>query len=132
MEIIITGWDLDSYLELKHEGVFSEEEYKDTIRPDALLLKNYPDNPKFENDKFWSIATDRTGKKIKDGYKMKWHQIGNGKVQLRLTVGIFDDAFLCEAYVKRDESYERRKLAKFNTRLELIRRGTYAENGRLS
>lgn len=132
MEIFITGWALDSYLELKHERVFSEEEYKDTIRPDALLLKNYPDSPKFENDKFWSIATDRTGKKIKDGYKMKWHQIGNGKVQLRLTVGIFDDAFLCEAYVKRDESYERRKSAKFKTRLELIRRGTYAENGRLS
>lgn len=132
MEIIITGWALNSYLELKHAGVFSQKEYWETLRPDVLRLKDYPDDPKFKSDKFWSIATDRTGRKIDDGYKLKWHQIGHGKVQLRLTVGIFSDAFLCEAYVKKDEKYEKRKAAIFKTRLELIRRGTYPENGRLS
>lgn len=34
MEIIITQWALDSYLELKAETVFIVEEYKDVIRPD--------------------------------------------------------------------------------------------------
>lgn len=132
MEIIITAWALDSYLDMKHNRVFSKEEYRDTIRPDVSLLKDYPDDPKFKNDKFWSVATDRTGNKIENGYKMKWHQIGHGKVQLRLSVGIFSDAFLCEAYVKKDEKHEKRKLAIFKIRLELIRRGAYTENGRLS
>ena len=40
MEIIITGWALDSYLELKHNKSFSAEHYKTIIRPDVLLLKN--------------------------------------------------------------------------------------------
>jgi hypothetical protein len=133
VEIIITGWALNSYLELKHQRVFSKEEYIGTIRPDALRLKNYPDDPKFKNDKFWSIATDRTGNKIQDGYKMKWHQIGNGKVQLRLTVGIFgDDAFLCEAYVKENSKAENRKMARFKVYLQKIRNNEYVGNGRLS
>jgi hypothetical protein len=42
MEIILTAWALDSYLELKHGNVFTDQEYKATIRPDVLLLKNYP------------------------------------------------------------------------------------------
>ena len=39
MKIVITAWALDSYLDLKHSGVFSSEEYKTKIRPDVLLLK---------------------------------------------------------------------------------------------
>ena len=132
MDVIITSWALNSYLEMKYSRVFSCTEYKNTIRPDVLLLKNFPDDPNFKNNKFWSIATDRTGNKIQNGYKMKWHQIGNGNVQLRLSVGMFSDAFLCEAYVKKDEKYDKRKAAIFKTRLELIKRGTYTENGRLS
>lgn len=132
MEIIITGWALNSYLELKHGGVFSEEEYKNTIRPDAVLLKSYPNHAKFENDKFWSIATDRGGNKIQDGYKMKWHQVGNGRVQLRLTVGMLFDAFLCEAYVKGNPGAEKRKMARFKVYLQKIRCNEYVENGRLS
>ncbi len=132
MEVIITNWALNSYLEMKHSKVFSREEYKETIRPDVLRLKNYPDDPKFENDKFWSIATDRTGNKIQDGYKMKWHQIGNGRVQLRLTVGLFSDAFLCEAYVKENPKAEQRQMARFKVYLQKIRQNEYVENGRLS
>ena len=63
---------------------------------------------------------------------MKWHQIGNGRVQLRLPVGIFTEAMLCEAYVKGNPKEERRKLARFKTHLELIRRGQFTECGRLS
>ena len=44
MEIIITAWASDSYLELKRDGVFSIEEYKNVIRPDALRLKNFPND----------------------------------------------------------------------------------------
>jgi len=132
MEIIITAWALDSYLDMKHHRVFSDEEYKKIIRPDALRLENYPDDPKFKNSKFWSIATDQNGNNIEDGYKMKWHQIGNGKVQLRLTVGIFCDAFLCEAYVKGDSKTEKRKMARFKVYLKLIRDNEYTENGRLT
>ena len=69
---------------------------------------------------------------LEDGYKMKWHQIGNGKVQLRLTVGIFAEAFLCEAYVKNDPKTEKRKMARFKVYLEKIRRNEYTENGRLA
>lgn len=132
MEIIITAWALNSYLELKHKRVFSDKEYKNTLRPDALRIKNYPDDPRFKNDKFWSIATEPNGNKIEDGYKMKWHQIGNGKVQLRLTVGVLCDAFLCEAYVKENPKVEKRKMARFKVYLKLIKDNEYTENGRLT
>ncbi|HSV43491.1 MAG TPA: hypothetical protein VLJ10_02960 [Candidatus Bathyarchaeia archaeon] len=132
MEVIITGWAFNSYLEMTHNRVFGKAEYKNRIRPDVLRLKNYPDDSRFENDKFWSIATDRTGNKIRDGYKMKWHQVGDGRVQLRLTVGIFSGAFLCEAYVKNDPKAEKRYMARFKVYLQKIRLNEYVENGRLS
>lgn len=132
MDIIITSWALDSYLEMKHNRVFSKEEYKKIIRPDVLRLKDYPDDPKFENEKFWSIVADQSHNKIENGYKMKWHQIGSGKIQLRLTVGMFCNAFLCEAYVKRNAKAEQRKIARFKVFLQLIRQNQYTENGRLS
>jgi hypothetical protein len=62
---------------------------------------------------------------------MKWHQVGNGKVQLRLPVGMMNEAYLCEAYVKGDPKKEKRKLEKFRTHLELIRRNQFTECGRL-
>ena len=95
MEIVITSWALDSYLDLKHRQVFTDQEYKTKIRPDVLLLKNYPTEIKFQNSKFWSQATDRSNNRIPDGFKMKWHQVGSGKIQLRLPVGIFSEALLC-------------------------------------
>ena len=62
---------------------------------------------------------------------MKWHQIGNGRVQLRLTMGIFSDAFLCEAYVKENSKAEKRQMARFKVYLQKIRQNECVENGRL-
>lgn len=133
MEIIITQWALDSYLDLKAENVFTVEEYKDVLRPDVLRLQGYPADPKFKQGKFWSPAQDRNGGVIADGYKMKWHQIGNGRVQLRLTVGIFgNECILCEAYVKKDDKVDNRKLARFKVYLDLIRQGSYTVRGKLT
>ena len=132
MKIVITAWALDSYLDLKHSGVFSSEEYKTKIRPDVLLLKQYPPgDTKFQNSKFWSVATDASRKWIHDGYKMKWRQVGNGKVQIRLCVGIVDEAILCEAFMKKTTKQEKRKLEVFRTHLDLIRLNQYTESGRL-
>lgn len=132
MDIVVTAWALDSYLNLKHTHVFTDQEYKGMIRPDVELLKTYPTDTKFQNGKFWSIATDGKGSKIPDGFKMKWHQVGAGNVQMRLPVGMFAEAYLCEAYVKTDPKKEKRMMAKFKTHLELIRRGQFTECGRLS
>ena len=63
---------------------------------------------------------------------MKWHQVGPGKVQMRLPTGMFAEAYLCEAYVKTDPKKEKRMMAKFKAHLELLRRGQFNECGRLS
>jgi hypothetical protein len=131
MEIVITAWGLDSYLELRHANQFSAADYKKTIRPDVLLLKGFPEPADFANSKFWSPA-DYSGAAIIGGFKMKWHNLGDRRIQLRLSVGMMDEAFLLHAYVKTDPKAEARQLAKFKTRLELIRRGQYTECGRLS
>ncbi len=133
MEIIITQWALDSYLELKNRQVFTDEEYRASIRSDVLRLKIFPDDPKFKQSKFWSPANDQNGKVIMGGYKMKWHNMGNGNVQLRLTVGILNgQCLLCEAYDKQNEKQELRKLARFKTYLDLIRSGNYITRGKLT
>ena len=110
MEVLITGWALNSYLELVSDGAFSKAEYKTTIRPDVERLKDYPDDVKFSQGKFWSVAIDSRGLTIADGYKMKWHNMGNGKVQIRLPVAMLSEAVLCEAYVKNDPKREKRRL----------------------
>lgn len=133
MEIIITQWALDSYLDLEGQKGFTRQEYLEVIRPDVMFLQNYPHDPKFQNGKFWSQARDRSGVIIPAGYKMKWHQIGDGRVQLRLTVGILNgQCFLCEAYVKKNEKMEIRNLSKFKSILELIRLGKYTVRGKLT
>jgi len=129
MDVVITSWALNSLLDLKKQRVFTDQEYWKELRPDALLLNNYPNNTKFNNDKFWSSTKDGKGNPIRHGYKMKWHQIGTGKVQLRLPVGLFKQAFLCEAYVKSNEKIEKRKLAKFKAHLQMIQSGNYTKCG---
>lgn len=49
MNIVISQWALDAYLDLKSRQIFSPQEYWGTIRPDALLLRQYPLAPKFKN-----------------------------------------------------------------------------------
>ncbi len=118
---------------MKAENVFTIDEYKEAIRPDVLRLREYPIDPKFKQGKFWSKAQNKNGEMIPNGFKMKWHQVGNGKVQLRLTVGMFgDECFLCEAYVKKDDKVDKRKLAKFKGYIELIRQGRYMIRGKLT
>ncbi len=132
MDVLITQWALDSYLDLKADNVFTDEEYKEILRPDVLLLRQYPNDQKFKQGKFWSPANDSGSGIISNGYKMKWHQIGNGRVQLRLTVAILDNkCFLCEAYVKKDDKVDIRKLLKFKGYIQLIRQGCYTVRGKL-
>ena len=125
MDIVITEWGLNAYLELKARGAFSAWEYREKIRPDVLLLRIYPNHPRFLQANFWSPE-------ILEGYKMKWHQMGNGKVLIRLPVGLLGTAYLCEAYVKLDPKQEARMMARFKTHLQLIRLGRFTERGRLS
>jgi hypothetical protein len=133
VDINITGWALDSYLDLKRANVFSEEEFQQIIKPDVLRLLKYPNDAKFSNNKFWSPAAEKSGVIIADGYKMKWHQVGDGKVQLRLTVGLIgNEAYLCEAYVKRDDKFDNRMLARFKVYLKLIRQGQFKIRGKLT
>ena len=47
VKIIITQWALDAYLELKHNNVFTQTYYQEQLRPDALFLADYPNDPKF-------------------------------------------------------------------------------------
>lgn len=132
MDIIITQWALDSYLDLKAQRVFTDSDYRQQLRPDILLLQDYPNNIKFRRPKFWSVAQDSPGRIIADGYKMKWHQVGQGKVQMRLPVSMRNAAYLCEAYVKHNTKQELRQLARFKTYLQIIRQNKHTECGRLS
>ena len=130
MEIVITEWALQSYLDLI--DVFTPEEYEKTLRPDAECLKDFPNNPKFNNNKFWGPCKDKGGKIIHQGYKMKWHNIGSGRIQLRLLVVMtHDSAYLCNAYVKDNVNTDFREMAKLKTKIQLINDGRFAFRGRL-
>ena len=132
MEIIITEWALDSYLELWQKREFSAKDYKEVIRPDVLLLKSFREPAQFDNNKFWSPA-EVNGTAIPGTFKMKWHNLGDRKIQLRLPVLLLEnDAYLLEAYVKNDAKTEVRKLMKAKGHQEMICRGQYTERGRLS
>lgn len=128
MNILITQWALDSYLDLKHKRAFTEHDFKTKLKPDVRLLKQYPLHPKFSKGKFWSPVTINSTS-IRHGFKMKWHQIGSGRIQLRLPVAILGKALLCEGYVKFNNKVEKRKLAKFKVHLQLIQQGRYTIRG---
>ena len=101
MQVLITDWALESYLKLLHEKVFSKQDFQSRIGPDVMLLKTkYPQDEKFTISKFWGPATANS-QTLEHGFKMKWHNIGDGKVQLRLAVAIIQKkAVLCQGYVK--------------------------------
>lgn len=130
MDIVITDWALQSYLDLLND--FTEAEYREVLRPDAELLKDYPSHPKFDNSKFWGPCKGRNRDIIRNGYKMKWHNIGPGRVQLRLLVAIVDEtAFLCNAYAKSNEKKDFREMAKMKIKIQLIKEERYVFRGRL-
>lgn len=132
-EIIITEWALDSYLNLKHQQVFADAEYRSTLRPDVELLRDGRPSPhvKFRNATFWAPAKQGSVV-LQDGFKTKWRNIGSGKVQLRLPVMAgAKQTFLCEAYVKGNALVDQRKLARFKTHMNLISQGRYIFRGRL-
>ena len=105
------------------KSYFSNEEYWDVIRPKAERLKDFPDDPLFENPKFWGPAKDSKGE-VKNLFKMKWHNLGSGKVQLRQVVAILEDkAYLLKAYVKNNEKYDMRQIAISKIHLDLIKQG---------
>jgi hypothetical protein len=136
-EVVITEWALDSYLRLKHAGTFSDQEYWDDIRPDVELLRDGAPgtHAKFQSSKFWGPAKDAKGV-LPNGFKMKWHQVGQGKVQLRLPImagsrGGAPAAFLCEAYVKGNAKVEQRKMARFKVHMNLISVDRYTYRGQI-
>lgn len=66
------------------------------------------------------------GNWVNDGYKMKWHNIGSGRVQLRLAVALIDRrAFLCNWYVKRDK----KAVLKLKAKIQKIRENNFVERG---
>lgn len=132
MEVIITEWALQSYLDLRIARAFTRAEYLNPIRPDVVRLKKYPNDPQFQNGKFWGPATDKAGNMIRSGFKMKWHQIGPGRVQLRLGVMIHaKEALLCRAYVKDTVSTDKREMAKLKLHISWILQGRHQARGKL-
>lgn len=131
MDIVITQWGLDSYLSLRHSNVFSRAEYWATIRPAVMLLKQHPTHPKFGQNNFWSPASGFNGV-IRDGFKMKWHNLGPGTVELRTGIALLNgNAYLCDAYVKSSPQKDLRLMTKFEGHIDLIRQNRHIERGYL-
>lgn len=132
MLIVITEWALQSYLELRSRHVFSDQGYWTVIRPDVERLGTYPTDPKFGNSKFWGPATDRANTPLGGGFKMKWHNLGPGNVQLRVAVALVNgEALLCRGYVKSNAILDKAEMAKFKDHLRRISLGTYIRRGTL-
>lgn len=129
MDIVITNWGLQTYLALRHRNVFTLDDYNDKLRPDALLLRDYPNSPRFQNAKFWGSADNNDA----SCFKMKWHNIGPGRVQLRVGVVLHGgDALICEGYVKSSPNADKRYTRRLRVHAELIRRGQYQKLGELT
>ena len=132
MKVEITDWALNSYLELLHKRVFTVQEYKLILRPDAVLLQDGIPSPhaKLQNAKFWGPATDSAGNVIAHGFKLKWHNFGNGQIQLRVCVGLLNgQAYLCQGFVKSSDKTDKRECAKLKVYLRDIAIGRYTSRG---
>lgn len=130
MRIVITAWGLDSYLELLSRRQFGRDFYYATLRPDILRLRGWRSDPRFHDPRFWGPAVDRQGRNIEDGYKMKWHNVGPGRIQLRLCVALVEgDAYLCHAYAKTSPAMDRIKAASLRDKIDLVRSGQHRERG---
>ncbi len=120
MRILLTEWALSSYTEL-FGTAFTWEEYRDRIRPDILVLRDSADT-RLRDSRFWSLAESGENSPVPDGFKMKWHNLGPGRVQLRLAVArIGNDNWLCHAYNKTSAPLDYRMGALLRNRIRLIR-----------
>jgi hypothetical protein len=130
MEIVITEWALDSYLNLVGKNVISSNDYWNVIRPDVVLLKSMTDT-KFSNSLFWGPAKVR-GVIVQNGYKMKWHNLGNGRIQLRLCVALLNGKiYLCRAFVKSSSFDDERECANLRIFTGYISKNQHIERGML-
>jgi len=121
-------------MDLKSQNIFSDQEYKEILRPNVELLKaGLPlEHEKFRQNKFWGPVTDMSGMVVKGAYKMKWHNIGPGRVQLRLLIGIANDsAWLCEAFVKLSDKVDKRFAAKMKIRMKDLNEGNVILRGKI-
>mgnify|MGYP000996428208 CR=1 FL=1 len=63
---------------------------------------------------------------------MKWHNFGNGQVQLRLCVALVSgNAHLCHAYVKTSDAQDKRMAGSLKDKIELIGAGLHDVRGEL-
>ncbi|MBI1944696.1 MAG: hypothetical protein HYS27_03310 [Deltaproteobacteria bacterium] len=134
MDIAITEWALQSYLDLKHKRVFTDQEYRTCIRPDVQLLRDGFPSPHavFAQQNFWGPAKDKGGNTVAHGFKMKWHNLGPGQVQLRLGVATINDtAYLCRAYVKDSVATDYRQIANLKVHISSILNGKVIVRGYL-
>lgn len=130
VDVIITEWGLQAYLDLVGSTIITRNDYWNVLRPDVEKLKLFPQHHDFKNSRFWGPATDRGGNNIPDGFKMKWHNIGSGRVQLRLSVAILGNAaYLCCAYVKSSDSKDKREAAKLKDHIQDIYFGRHQVRG---
>lgn len=132
MDIVITEWAFQSYLDLKHKGAFTMNQYHQDLRPSARKLSNYPHDPFFKDSKKWGPAQDKNGLPIPHGFKLKWHNMGNGRVQLRCLVVIWNNtAFLCDSYNKTSDSLDKRKCSRLKNKIQDISLGHFYHRGLL-
>ncbi len=110
--------------------MFHSQTYEFVIRPDVERLHSYPTEPTFQNDKFWGPATDLAGQTIPHADKMKWHELGPGRVQLRLGVVLLNGvAHLCRAYVKDGPQRDEREVARLKHYVSMIQQGRWTYRG---
>lgn len=126
MDVYITDWGFQTFLELKHKRAFTDQEYSSTIRPDAEKIKLYPNDAKFQNNVGWGPAKERGGVNIQHGFKLKWHNIGSENIQLRVGVAIINSkSFLCRGYIKSSDAVDKREIARLKTHINRISKGKY-------
>lgn len=94
------------------------------------LLKVFPHDRRFKQSTFWGPATDKAGNVITDGYKMKWHNLGPGRVQLRVSAAVLGGrAYLCRGWVKDSTATDKIEAATLKRHMNIIAAGKHTERG---
>lgn len=122
MRIVITEWALDAYRRMIDQHLFSEADYWSTIRPDIQRLFDFPSDPRFGDSNFWGPAKSNPSQIVRDGFKLKWHNLGPGQIQLRLGVALLGStAWLCGAWNKTSRPMDHLASARLAKQIEEIR-----------